>query len=227
MDEQRNDEDVHHAHQAISLVIVEDDPDTRAAFAAMSTAPSLQLLGEAGSLHEVHRLLGNGLIPNVLILDLGLPDGDGRELIPELRNSAPAVKVLVATVFGDEASIVGALEAGACGYLLKDILPDEFVRAVHAAQAGDCPISPAVARVLVKRFVQPSSKSTAPLVDALSRREVQVLTLIAQGYTVPELAEQLHLSVHTVTTHMKNIYQKLAVNNRVQAVNKARSTGQI
>ena len=199
--------------------------------AAIGAAPGLRLHGAAASLAEARAQIASHGPPDVLVTDLGLPDGDGTQLIRELALGAPATSLLVATVFGDEASVVRALEAGAHGYLLKDSAREDLVHAITSVRNGGSPLSPRVARYLLKRFATPSPASqpvvTLPGTEALSTREAQILTLISHGHTVPELAERLHLSVHTVNTHVKNIYGKLAVSNRVQAVNRGRETGQI
>jgi DNA-binding NarL/FixJ family response regulator len=168
-----------------------------------------------------------------MIVDLGLPDGDGTTLIEELAAIAPECDALVVTVFGDEGHVVRALEAGAKGYLLKDATPEEFVRAIRLVHEGGAPLSPMIARHLLKRFapqrparVSPPANGSA-LVESLTARETEILKFIAQGKSVAETAVAFSLSSHTVTTHVKRIYGKLAVNNRVQAVNRARETGQI
>jgi len=171
--------------------------------------------------------------PDVMIIDLGLPDGDGTTLIRELASTAPASDALVISVFGDEGHVVRALEAGARGYLLKDVTLDEFVRAIRLVRDGGAPLSPMIARHVLKRFApqkQPRTPAQAKreeLIESLTAREAEILQFIAEGKSVAETATAFNLSSHTVTTHVKRIYGKLAVNNRVQAVNRARETGQI
>lgn len=215
----------------VTVLVVEDDDPMRDAFIAVLRATAgLALWGEAGSLAAARALLRDPPPPDVALVDLGLPDGDGTMLIRALAAQAPGTAVLVATVFGDEAHVVRALEAGARGYLLKDSSGDELCRAVQLVHAGGAPLSPQVARHLLKRFAAPPQRPVprpAGGLDRLSVRESESLTLIARGHTVAEVSQLLHLSPHTVATHIKNIYDKLAVSNRVQAVNKARATGQI
>ncbi|MFN3717047.1 MAG: response regulator [Thiobacillus sp.] len=219
----------------ISVLVVEDDEAMRGEFVTMiDAAPGIALLAAAGSLSAARAALAAHGTPDVLIIDLGLPDGDGTALISELAATAPAASALVITVLGDERHVVSALEAGAKGYLLKDATPDEFVRSIRLVHEGGSPLSPKIARHLLKRFALPQTEACPPplaqgdvRVEHLTAREAEILSLIAQGNTVAETAGALHLSPHTVVAHVKRIYDKLAVNNRVQAVNRARATGQI
>lgn len=218
----------------ISILIVEDDETLRRDFAAMvEAAPDLTLLDAAGSLSAARAALAQHGAPDVMIVDLGLPDGDGTVLIGELAAAAPTSDALVITVFGDEGHVVRALEAGAKGYLLKDAAPEEFLRAIRLVYQGGAPLSPMIARYVLKRFAPqrpaPASQATSSqqFAESLTAREAEILQFIAQGKSVAETATAFNLSSHTVTTHVKRIYGKLAVNNRVQAVNRARETGQI
>lgn len=219
----------------ISVLVIEDDAAMRDEFAAMVRAtPGLTLLGESAGLVAARALLAVQGPPDVLLIDLGLPDGDGCELIAELAARAPATSALVASVFDDEAHVIRALEAGAKGYLLKDTSQLEFARAIRLVHAGGSPLSPQIARHLLKRLAAAHATAlrarpmhAAQAAEKLSAREAEILTLISQGHSVAEVAKAAHLSAHTVTTHVKKIYEKLAVNNRVQAVNRARATGQI
>jgi DNA-binding NarL/FixJ family response regulator len=213
---------------AIRIFLVEDDPAMRVEFERMVLAqPGLSLAGSACSLGEAHELL-RGREVDIVIVDLGLPDGDGAELIAALRDSSPDTAALVTTVFGDEAHVIRAVEAGARGYLLKDTTPEEFLRAVHMVHEGGAPLSPQIARHLLKRFAPAAQPSHAePDIEALTSREIDILTRISQGFSVAETAQASGISHHTVTAHIKNIYGKLSVRNRVEAVNRARQRGLI
>lgn len=218
----------------ISVLVVEDDEALRREFVAMiEAAPGLVLLDAAETLSAARAALAKHGAPKVMIIDLGLPDGDGTALISELAESAPASDALVVTIFGDEGHVVRALEAGAKGYLLKDAAQDEFVRSIRLVHEGGAPLSPMIARHVLKRFAPqrparaPSPSRSEQLVESLTAREAEILQFIAEGKSVAETATAFNLSSHTVTTHVKRIYGKLAVNNRVQAVNRARETGQI
>jgi DNA-binding NarL/FixJ family response regulator len=220
----RNDKRIH-------VLLVEDDDAMRAEFEAMVRAnQELLLTGSAATLGEAQALLRLGSIPDVAIVDLGLPDGDGASLIDQLRCDAPDTAVLVMTVFGDETHVIRAIEAGARGYLLKDTSPEEFERAIRMVHEGGSPLSPQIARHLLKRFTPHSPRSQAPLpplnkADQLTPREIDILTRISQGFSVAETASAMNISGHTVAAHVKNIYAKLAVHNRVEAVNHARHRG--
>lgn len=217
----------------ISVFLVEDDVAMREAFERMVDAhPDLTLVGTAGTIADAEAELAH-VHAQVAIIDLGLPDGDGDALIESLRISSPDTAVLVSTVFGDEAHVVRAIEAGARGYLLKDTTPEELARSILQVVSGDAPLSPQIARHLLKRFSPPSanarSKAAGPDngMEGLTPREFAILEQIACGFTVIETAEILHISRHTVATHVRNIYGKLAVTNRMQAINEARRKGMI
>ncbi|WP_118180081.1 response regulator [Paraburkholderia phosphatilytica] len=217
----------------ITVFLIEDDASMRAEFERMIVShASLTLAGSAGSVAEARQKL-RGMHPEVAIVDLGLPDGDGADLIALLRATSPATAVLVSTIFGDEAHVVRAIEAGARGYLLKDTTIDEFARSILLVKNGDSPLSPQVARHLLKRFA-PVAQAGAPRAakpdseaGQLTAREIDILKSISHGFSTAETAAKLQLSPHTVTTHIKNIYGKLSVNSRVQALNEARLKGLI
>ncbi|TKI07734.1 response regulator [Martelella alba] len=209
---------------SIQVLLVEDDESMRLEFESMVvTHPNLSLAGSASSLAQARELL-RSTVPDVAIIDLGLNDGNGIELIRFLQKPSSPTAVLVATVFGDEAHVIRAIEAGARGYLLKDTSIEDFARAVELVHAGGAPLSPQIARHLLKRF-EPAEKSSTAGPDSLTVRELDILKHISQGFTVAESARMLNLSTHTVATHIKNIYSKLAVHNRVEAIIQARNQG--
>ena len=167
-----------------------------------------------------------GSAPNVLLVDLGLPGGCGTELIRKARIQWPKCEVMVVTVFGDEAHVMKAIEAGASGYLLKDVGDADLIEQIRTLCAGGSPITPVVARQLLIRF-SPSSrvlpeKEKTPL---LSWQENRILSLAAKGYRYEEVAELIGISRHTVMTHVKRIYQKLQVHSKSEAVYEARLMG--
>jgi DNA-binding NarL/FixJ family response regulator len=212
----------------LSVTLVEDDAPIREEFARMIRAEAgLQLLSAVGSCAEARRSFALAK-PDVALIDLGLPDGDGTELIAELAAASKHTSVLVVTVFGDEAHVVRALQAGAHGYLLKDTPTAEFARAIRSVCEGASPLSPQVARYLLKRFTRPTGDNDEPkLLEPLTPREQDVLKAVSQGLSVPETARRLEVAPSTVAAHIKSIYGKLAARSRVEALNRARSHGLI
>lgn len=214
------------APDTLNVLLVEDDERLREEFERMVTAqPQLALIGSVGTVADARRALAKANV-HVAIIDLGLPDGDGSELIEQLRETSPDVAVLVSTVFGDEAHVIRAIEAGARGYLLKDTSLEEFVRSIRMVHDGDAPLSPQIARHLLRRF-KPADGPATQGNDGLTVREIDILTRVSQGFSVAETARLINISHHTVASHIKNIYGKLAVHNRIEAVNVARKKGLI
>jgi len=214
------------------VMLVEDDPAFLARFCAMvAAAPELRLLGAVGDLASARQLLA-GMPPDVLLTDLGLPDGSGIELIRETAARHPATDIMVISVFGDEEHVVASIQAGATGYVLKDSLPDEFVALIRELRAGGSPISPLIARKLLRTFRMPKPTPAAPVASpsaasdaGLTPREAEVLGLVAKGFAFAEVARLLEMSPHTVTAHVKKVYQKLAVHSRGEAVYEATRMG--
>src|ERR1700674_2863685 len=216
-----------------TVMVVEDDPAFLTRFCKIVACdPELELFAAVGDLASARQTLTKSA-PNVLITDLGLPDGSGIDLIRETARRYPATDIMVITVFGDEEHVLGAIEAGATGYILKDSLPEEFVGLIKQLIAGGSPISPIIARQLLKRFKpavptpSPTPKPTLTEDAGLSVRESEVLAMIAKGFNFGEIARLLDISQHTVTTHVKKIYQKLAVHSRGEAVYEASRMGLI
>lgn len=210
------------------IYLIEDDPSIlQFVRQAMLSRPCWQLLGVSDSRNHArqHALDGSA---NVYLVDLGLPDGRGEELLRWLCDVRPDAELLVFTVFGDETRLVAALEAGATGYVLKGCTSDELVLAIEQILCGGAPISPLLARMLLKQFRQVQESSVAALVSReilLSERETEVLKLVAQGYVNKEIALRLTISPATVGSHIKNLYRKLAVHSRVQVVRVAQERG--
>ena len=210
-----------------TVLLVEDDANTRARLARVIEAhPQLRLIAAVGSCAEARRVLEREE-PDVLLTDLGLPDGDGVALVRELRNRGSRTAAMVVTVFGDETHVVGALAAGALGYLLKDGAPDYVADSILDMLAGGSPISPPIARYLLKRFqgLEAATPPEAAALPRLSEREREVLTLIVKGFSYGEIARLLGVSSHTVTTHVRGIYHKLQVHSRGEAVYEALQLG--
>lgn len=206
-----------------SVAIVEDDPRLRTELArTVEASGDLALAGTASDLPSGFALLRT-TSPDVLLVDLELPGGSGIDLIRMACAEQPRCEVMVLTLFGDERNVVASLEAGACGYLLKDTSPAEVVGHIRTLCAGGSPISPAVARRLLTRFRPPAASEEARTPDAgLSEREHSVLSLCAKGFTHDEIAGLTGLSAHTVKTYVKRIYRKLQVHNKAEAIFEAR-----
>ncbi len=213
-----------------TLYLIEDDPSIHEFLrSAMLERPQWSLLGSSTSFAHAQANAAKAAA-SVYLVDLGLPDGRGEELLRELSRSNPGAELLVFTVFGDESRLIGAIEAGATGYVLKGCTTGELIEAIEQIQEGGAPISALLARLLLKRFrgVQDSSPSpleALPAQNILSERETDVLKLLAQGYVNKEIARKLNISGHTVGSHIKNLYRKLSVHTRVQVVRAAQDRG--
>jgi len=209
------------------ILLVEDDDATRARLArAVERNQHLRLRHAVGSFAEAMECLAAGS-PDVLLTDLGLPDGNGVDLIRELKRRGAPAEALVITVFGDEQHVVAAIEAGATGYLLKDGSDDYIGNSILELLHGGSPISPAIARHLLKRFraEPPEPVAGGTPLPKLTERERQVLELLVKGFTFGEIGSLLGISAHTVTSHVKHIYVKLEVRSRAEAVYEAMSLG--
>jgi len=211
------------------LVVDDDEAFRESVCAAIAGDDSMVLAAQAGSVAAARAATARGNF-DVALVDLGLPDGNGIDLIREIARDRPETDVMVVTVFGDEAHVLASIEAGATGYLLKRSLSDTLAATVRELRAGGSPISPVIARQLLQRFKRSaegqSPTQPAPVDDSgLSEREREVLLFIAKGFTVGEIATMLHLSAHTVATHVKHIYRKLQVHSRTEAVFEAGRMG--
>ncbi len=211
------------------LVVDDDDAFRESVCAAIARDDGMVLAAQGNSVAAAREAIRHGDF-DVALIDLGLPDGNGIDLIREISRTLPDADVMVVTVFGDEAHVLASIEAGATGYLLKRSLTDTLGETVRELRAGGSPISPVIARQLLQRFKRDTPESPQPaatVVDdgGLSEREREVLLFIAKGFTVGEIANMLHLSAHTVATHVKHIYRKLAVHSRTEAVFEAGRMG--
>jgi DNA-binding NarL/FixJ family response regulator len=162
---------------------------------------------------------------DVYLVDLGLPDRDGRDFIRWLVQQQPEALAMVVTVFGDDQHVLTSLEAGAMGYLLKDSPGSEIAQRIVELHEGGSPISPSVARSVIRRFVKAVPGVPAEEDNPLSQRELEVLRLIEKGMTYDEVAQVLDLSWHTVTAYLRRVYRKLQVHSRGEAVFEARQRG--
>jgi DNA-binding NarL/FixJ family response regulator len=209
----------------VRILIVEDEPRTRDRLAAIIAAhASLELLAQAGSLKEARAALANTL-PEVLLLDLGLPDGSGLTLLEELRLTRPDLGVLVISVLGDESSVLRAIECGAGGYLLKDADDAAVVAAIEQLLAGGAPLSPSIAVHLMRRLQTPARGAALASEIGLVGRELELLRLIAKGLSYEEVGQVMGLRYNTITSYAKELYRKLQVHSRAEAVFEAQQLG--
>lgn len=216
-----------------SILIIEDDPETRSGLCQhIEASDALSVAGAGGSVAEGIALLDSAQPPvDVLLVDLGLPDGTGEDVIRHARSLAQPPEIMVITVFGDEQHVVSAIEAGATGYLLKDSSRESLAQSIHDLLNGGSPITPIIARHILRRFGGARS-APAELAEAqdedtpkLTPRESEVLSMVARGYTNNEIADLLQMSFHTVTSHIKHIYRKLSVRSRSEAIFEASQLG--
>jgi DNA-binding NarL/FixJ family response regulator len=215
----------------------------RAFFAAsVGRSPQLLLVSSVATVAEAKAAF-NGATQgiDVLLIDLGLPDGSGLEVIRHARQCNPACEALVISMFGDEDNVLASIEAGALGYIHKDAAPDDIAKTILEMKGGASPISPMIARRVLSKYRSMRSNHHLPLVVAefvaikndtilgeksiLSPREQEVLELIARGFSYAEIADLKNLSVHTIQTHIKSLYGKLEVHSKMEAVLEATRMG--
>ncbi|MEW5880031.1 MAG: response regulator transcription factor [Pseudomonadota bacterium] len=202
----------------LSVAIVEDDDDTRARLAqSVAAHAGLRLVGQYSSGCEAIAGLAEST-PDVLLVDLQLPDISGLDVIRLVSARHPTCEVLVISVFGDEEHVLAALEAGARGYLLKGTLTRDIALDIHELRNGGSPLSPIIARQVLKRLCPEPAPRASDADSALTPRETEILRLIARGFSYAETAELLNISGGTVHTHLKRIYRKLAVHSKTEAI---------
>jgi DNA-binding NarL/FixJ family response regulator len=157
--------------------------------------------------------------PDVVVMDFSMPELNGIQATRQIKAVAPGIAVLVLTAYDSDQYIIGFLEAGAAGYLLKDVHIDEVIKAIRAVHAGESVLHPAVARRVIDRFVLPNEKRSAPdTLDELTEREMDVLRLAAKGMSNRGIGTELVISVRTVQTHLNNVFNKIGVGSRTEAV---------
>ncbi|HZA82533.1 MAG TPA: response regulator transcription factor [Actinomycetes bacterium] len=202
----------------IRLVVADDHPVVRDGLRAMlATQPDMELVGEAATGSEaVER--ARALRPDVVLMDLQMPELDGPAAIATLREQAPGARVLVLTTFGTDADITRAVDAGATGYLLKDAPREQLFGAIRAAARGEAVLSPSVATRVLGRM-------RAPAEEALSPRELEILQAVARGLSNKDIGRRLYVSEATVKTHLLRVFSKLGVDDRTAAVTVALERG--
>ena len=204
----------------ITVLLVDDHPVVRSGLrAVLDTGETVRIVGEAATGEEAIALAGH-LHPDVVLCDLRLGDGiDGIQTTAALRALDPAPAVLILTTFDRDAEILGAIEAGAAGYLLKDVAPEAIIDGIRRAAAGDMVLAPELASRVLKGMRSPLPK--------LTDREIEVLRLLATGAANQEIARALFVTEATVKSHLAHIFTKLGVDSRSRAIHLARETGLI
>ena len=221
------------------VLVVEDDPDMREFFAASVTrCAALEMAASLGTVADARDWLNQHTAPvDVLLTDLGLPDGSGLEVIRMALRLHPQCEPLVISMFGDDDNVLASIEAGALGYIHKDSTPDDIARTILDMREGASPISPMIARRVLSKYrsqfadpppsfrahpTAPEAETARPL---LSPREQDVLALIARGFSYSEVARLQAVTVHTIRTHIRNLYAKLSVHSKTEAVFEATRMG--
>jgi DNA-binding NarL/FixJ family response regulator len=209
--------------EAIKILIADDHPVVREGLIAMlSREADFKVIGEAkDGVEAVNK--AKELSPDVVLMDLRMPEMDGVEAIRQIRPAMPDVKFIILTTYSDDDYIFSGIEAGARAYLLKDAPREDLFKAIRSVYRGESLIQPVVASKLLDRFSQLSRRT--PSVEELSERELEVLCLMAKGAANKEISAELNIAQSTVKTHITNIFQKLGVNDRTEAVTQALKKG--
>lgn len=216
----------------LNVALVEDDVAFQNSFAAaVAETGDMRLAGIAHNVAQAQLLLAGDPL-DVLVVDLGLPDGSGIDVIRAAHAAWPQCGIMVSTTFADEKHVIASIEAGAAGYLLKDSSSEKIADEIRALHAGGSPISPRIARQILLRFrptepaPQPPEEAAAlPLASPLSPREREALELITKGFSYDEIADLMQVSRNTVMTFVRRIYQKLEVHSKAEAIYEARNHG--
>jgi len=211
--------------EPLRVLIADDHPLFRKGMRVLVTAtPGTEVVGEATTGQEAIELAA-ALQPDVILMDLQMPGINGIEATRQILHTSPHIRILVVTLFEDDASIFTALRAGARGYILKDAKEEEMLRAIRAVGSGEAIFSPAIARRLMDFFAAPQPAVPKEIFPTLTEREREILQMIARGRTNNDIAKELALSTKTVGNYVSNIFSKLQVADRAQAIIRARDAG--
>ncbi len=215
--------------EKLHIVLADDHPLFRHGLAALLKAyPDFQVIGEATSGEEVVERAAQ-LQPDVILMDIQMPGLNGIEATRRIMHTSPNIRILIVTMFEDDASVFAAMRAGARGYIVKDAQKDDILRAIRAVGRGEAIFSPTIAARLLEFFAsaQQQSARTIPqqVFPELTEREREILELIAQGKSNTEIANTLVLGHNTVRNYVSNIFSKLQVVDRAQAIIRARESG--
>lgn len=215
------------------VIVVEDDPLMRQHFAnCITNHEQLELIAAVGTINSARECFANTTDIDVMLVDLGLPDGNGVDLIYQVYEDYPKCESLVISMYGDEENVLASIEAGALGYIQKDANEANIADIIISMKNGASPISPMIARRVLNKYRHQSSPppktqqlDTDSHATILTDKEQEVLQLIARGYGSPEVADLLKVKVSTVRSHIKSIYKKLSVHSRSEAVFEAVQLG--
>jgi two-component system nitrate/nitrite response regulator NarL len=201
------------------ILIVDDHPLTRDALAGLLAHNGFDVVGQAGS-GKAAIDQARELLPDLVLLDLSMPDMDGLTALPKLREAAPEAEIVVLTASEEESNLLGAIRAGAAGYLLKSEPPERIVSFLRGLGEGEAPLSGAVARRLLEQVREGDGHTTAPdsVSSVLSARETEVLLLLERHLATDQIARELEISEHTVRSHVKSLLGKLGVSSRREAL---------
>jgi DNA-binding NarL/FixJ family response regulator len=204
--------------EPVRVVVADDHPIVRGGIVALlQSEPDIDVVGEAADGDRAVLLAGE-LQPDLVLMDLRMPKVDGAEATARILAARPETKVLVLTTYESDENILTAIEAGASGYLLKAAPQEEILAGIRSVARGEVALAPRIAAMLVGRMRRPAA-------PALTAREVEVLGLVAEGHSNPQIASRLFLSEATVKTHLLHVFEKLEVSDRTRAVTKAMELG--
>ena len=209
----------------LRILLADDHPLFRHGLAALlKGTPDVEVVGEATTGEEAVTL-ANSLQPDLVLMDIRMPGVNGIEATRRILAARPATRILVVTMFEDDASVFTAMRAGARGYILKDADKDEMLRAIRAVGSGEAIFSPAIATRMIEFFAAPRPAAASDAFPDLTEREHEILDLMAQGMNNVEIAQRLVLSHATVRNYVSSIFSKLQVADRAQAIVRAREAG--
>ncbi len=210
---------------SLRTLIVDDHPLFRKGMRTLlDSMPDIEVVGQAATGTEAMEM-AVALQPDLVLMDLQMPEGSGLSAIRQIVRTSPHIRILVVTLFEDDDSVFAAVQAGAKGYVLKDIGEEEMMRAIRAVGGGEAIFSPAIATRLIDYFSASRAVIPDEVFPELTEREREVLGRIARGQTNAEIAAQLTITLKTVRNHVTNIFSKLQVADRAQAVIRARDAG--